>query len=61
MYDNVQRKGSWGEAGSKPLTSAKPDLHPKKVLLSLWWDWKDVIYYELLPNKETINSDKYCQ
>ena len=25
-----------------------------------WWDWKGVLYYELLPENQTINSNKYC-
>ena len=29
-------------------------------MLCVWWDWKGVLYYELLPENETINSNKYC-
>ena len=28
-------------------------------MLFLWWDWKRVLYYELLPENQTINSNKY--
>jgi len=28
-------------------------------MLCVWWDWKGILYYELLPNNETINSEKY--
>ena len=35
-------------------------LHPKKVMLCVWWDWKGVLYYELLPENQMINSNKYC-
>ncbi|XP_076377132.1 histone-lysine N-methyltransferase SETMAR-like [Megalopta genalis] len=45
---------------NRPSTVAKPGLHPKKVLLCIWWDWKSVVYYELLPQGDTINADKYC-
>jgi len=38
---------------------AKAGLHPKKVMLCIWWDWKGVVYYELLPLNQTINSTKY--
>ena len=30
-------------------------------MLSVWWDWKGVEYFELLPRNQTINSDVYCQ
>ena len=29
-------------------------------MLCIWWDWKGVLYYELLPEDQTINSNKYC-
>ena len=35
-------------------------LRPKKVMLCMWWDWKGVLYYEPLPENQTINSNKYC-
>jgi len=28
-------------------------------MLCVWWDWKGILYYELLSNNETINSEKY--
>ncbi|GFS52761.1 mariner transposase [Trichonephila clavipes] len=31
------------------------------VLLCIWWNWKEVIYYELLSYGQTLNSDLYCQ
>ena len=30
-------------------------------MLSVWWDWKGVVYFELLPRNQTINLDVYCQ
>ncbi|CAK9796075.1 Histone-lysine N-methyltransferase SETMAR [Anthophora plagiata] len=59
LYQNVHRKRTWSK-DNRPSTVAKPRLHPKKVLLSIWWDWEGVVYYELLPQGETINSVKYC-
>ena len=29
-------------------------------MLSVWWDFKGIVFYELLPDKTTINSDVYC-
>ena len=26
----------------------------------MWWDWKGVLYYELLLENQTVNSNKYC-
>lgn len=29
-------------------------------MLCIWWGWKGIVYYELLPENHTINSEKYC-
>ena len=57
LYNNVQR--SWGKRNELPPTTPKAGLRPKKVTC-IWWDWKGVLYYELLPEKQTIHSNKYC-
>ncbi|XP_018046256.1 PREDICTED: histone-lysine N-methyltransferase SETMAR-like [Atta colombica] len=60
IYNNVERKRSRGKRNESPLAIPKAGLHPKKVMLCVWWDWKGILYYELLPNNKTINSEKYC-
>jgi len=30
-------------------------------MLSVWWNWKGVVHFELLGRNETINSDVYCR
>ena len=35
-------------------------MNEKKIMLSVWWDWKDVVFFELLPRNQTINSDINC-
>lgn len=59
-YDNPQRKQTWARRGDPPQRVAKPGLHPRKVLLSVWWDYQGILYFELLPANQTINSDTYC-
>ncbi|GFW97093.1 mariner Mos1 transposase [Trichonephila clavipes] len=60
-YDNIVRKRSWLKRGAAAQTVAKPGLTSRKVLLCIWWDWKGIIYYELLLHGQTLNSDLYCQ
>jgi len=31
------------------------------VLLCIWWDWKGIIYYDLLSSRQAINSKQYCE
>ena len=30
-------------------------------MLSVWWDFKGIVYFELLPRNQTINSNVYCR
>ena len=60
LYNNVERKRSWGKRNEPPSNTPKASHHPKKVMLCVWWNWKGVLYYELLPENQTINSNKYC-
>ena len=60
LYNNVEQKRSWGKLNEPPPTTPKAGLHPKKVMLCIWWDWKGVLYYKLFPENQMINSNKYC-
>jgi histone-lysine N-methyltransferase SETMAR len=60
VYNNVERKRSWGRQGERPLSTPKAELHQKSVMLCIWWDWKGILYYDLLPRNQTINSNVYC-
>ena len=30
-------------------------------MLSVWWDFKGIIYFKMLPRNQTINSNVYCR
>ncbi|PIC33730.1 hypothetical protein B9Z55_013608 [Caenorhabditis nigoni] len=59
FYDNHHRKSQWVGEGESPQDVPKPDLHPKKVMLSVWWGVDGPIYWELLPEGKTITGDLY--
>ena len=40
-------------------TITKPGLHPPKMILSIWWGVKGVIYWDLLSQKNTVNAYRY--
>ncbi|XP_024892924.1 histone-lysine N-methyltransferase SETMAR-like [Temnothorax curvispinosus] len=60
FYNNITCKRSWGQRSEPPQIASKAGLYPSKIMLSIWWDWKNVVYYKLLPKNKTINSDVYC-
>ncbi|UYV83678.1 SETMAR [Cordylochernes scorpioides] len=60
-YDNPKRKKSWVKPGHASTSTAKPNIHGKKLMLCIWWDQLRVIYYELLQPNETITGEHYQQ
>jgi len=56
-YDNNVWKRS--KQGKAPQTG-KPRSDTKKSD-ALWWEWKGIVHYELLPSGQTIDSNLYCQ
>ena len=60
LYDNVKKKRQWVDRGEEPEPTAKAGLHPKKVLLCIWWDISGPVHYELMPTNRTVNSEIYA-
>ena len=61
VYNNIKRKKSWSRPREPAQTILKASIHQKKVLLSVWWDYKGIVYFELLPPNRTINSVVYIE
>ena len=59
LYVNFKRKVQWLKPGQAAKPTPKPGLHPQKRMLSIWWSVKGVIYWELLPEKNTVNAYRY--
>lgn len=58
-YESPKRKKHWLNPGTPAPAQPKPNLHRKKALLCVWWDLKGILYYELLPEGQTVNADLY--
>jgi histone-lysine N-methyltransferase SETMAR len=61
LYVNVVRKREWRKRGEHATPTAKPGLHPKKVLLCFWWDTEGPVHWELLHQGVSITAEVYCQ
>ena len=55
-YDNPKKKKSWGLSGHASTSTAKSNIHGKKLMLCIWWDQFSVVYYELLKPNETTGA-----
>ena len=60
-YENFKCKRSWSKRGEVTQTTANPGLTASKVMQSIWWDWKGIVYYEILEPGQTVDSVLYCQ
>lgn len=61
LYDNRKRSAQWLDYDELPRHMPKPNLHPKKVMVSVWWSKAGVIHYSFLEPGETITAAKYCR
>ena len=55
------RKKSWSKRNETAQTTSKADIHQKKVMQSVEWDFKGIVYFKLLSRNQTINSNVYCR
>lgn len=60
LYVNIKRRRQWVDVGAMPPATPKAGLHPKKVMLCVWWDAHGVIYWELLPPNTSLTAAYYC-
>ena len=61
LYVNHSCKRQRLSPREKGIPTPKKELHPKKVMLSVWWGTKGIIHWELLPNGRTITAEVYCE
>ena len=61
LYINYAHWRQWLSVSQTGVATRKTDLHPKTVMLSIWWGIKGVIHWGTFPNGCTITVDLYCQ
>lgn len=61
LYDNPKCKRQCLSLNEILRSTAKPSLHPKKVLLCVWWSIHCIVHFELLKPGQTVNVDLYSE
>ena len=61
LYVNYEYHRQWLSAGQTGVVTPMSDLHPKKVMLSVWWSVRGIIHWKILLDGCTITADHYCQ
>jgi histone-lysine N-methyltransferase SETMAR len=57
--NNPDIQKQWLDKGQLPMPVAKREHFERKVLLCVWWNYKGLICYELVPDGCTINVEVY--
>ena len=58
-YENPKRQKHWIDRGQSTTSTQKRNVFGKKILIYIWWDEWEVVYYELLKPGETTVTGKY--
>ena len=60
LYDNKVLQYNWFDANEPPKKKGKPNFHPKKLTVSVWWSVKGVVHYSISRQAQTKDSTSYC-
>ena len=61
FYVNWKQRKEWVSADQQATPRPKRDLHSRKTMICVWWDWQGIIHYEILKRNQTVNAQLYVQ
>lgn len=61
LYDTPKRSKHWLSPQDTVPHTTRPPMHPRKIMLCVWWTSRQVVHYELLPTGQTVTADLYSQ
>ena len=53
----MKQRKEWVALGDMPKPRVKPDLHPRKTMICIWWDWEGMVHWEILERNATVNKE----
>lgn len=59
LYVNMRQRKEWVPKGVTPKPRVKKELHPKKTMICVWWNWEGLVHWEILEKSKTINKELY--
>ena len=42
----MKQRKEWVAPGDTPKPRVKPDLHPRKTMICVWWDWEGMVHWD---------------
>src|SRR5215813_7550181 len=61
LYDTPKRSKHWLSRQDTVPHSSRPPMHPRKIMLCVWWTSRQIVHYELLRMGQTVTADLYSQ
>ena len=61
LYETPKHSRHWLSPQDAVPHTARPPMHPRKIMLCVWWTGHQVVHYELLPMGQTVTGDLYSQ
>ena len=58
LYKNEAKKRMGGPEDA-PKLRVKPDLHPRKTMICIWWDREGMVHWEMLERNAMVNKELY--
>ena len=55
----MKQRKEWVAPGAMAKLRVKPDLHPRKTMICVWWDWEGMVHWEMLERNATVNKELY--
>ena len=61
LYENWHWLAQWLDREEALKHFPKPNVHPRKVMVTVWWSAAGLIHYSFLNPGKTFTSEKYAQ
>ena len=55
----MKQRKEWVAPGDMPKPRVKTDLHPRKIMIWIWWDWVGMVHWEMLKRNAMVNKELY--
>ena len=55
----MKQRKEWVAPRDTPKPRVKPDLHLRKTMICIWWDWEGMVHWEMLERNAMVNKELY--
>ena len=60
LYDNRKHSESWLDTDEAQKYSPKPNIHQKKLMVTVGWSSHSLINYSFIKTGQSITTETYC-